>query len=124
MGTMNGFGLSRIGQISCARQDIDRAVDLLTRRLGIPFLFQVRRWLLPVREVRLLPPSGAGVRPSLLGPYFTVEDLDRRIGRGGARVAFPRRAHLIHRAEDHDSGWRSSRQRGEHPRLMAQRPKS
>ncbi len=103
---MAEHGLDRIGQISIAVHDLDRAVAFYRDTLKIPFLFQAPPGMAffdcgGVRLMLTLPDGGDDHGSSNV--YYRVDDIqavaEALAGRG---VEFERRPHLVAKLPDHD----------------------
>ena len=99
-------GLDRIGQISIAVHDLDRAVAFYRDVLKMPLLFQAPPGLAffdcgGMRLMLTLPDGGEDHHTSNV--YYRVEDIqgmaETLAGRG---VDFERRPHLVARLPDHE----------------------
>lgn len=106
MTTMPNIGISQIGQIAIAIQDLDRAVAFYRDTLGLPFLFQAPPGLafFQCGEVRLLLSRPEGVdstHASVL--YYKVADMQQAYATLQAHaVKFIDEPHLIAKLPDHE----------------------
>lgn len=105
--TNDGFGLTRIGQISVPVKDVDRAVAFYRDRLGMKLLFRAPPGLafFGCGDVRLM--LSVPEKPELVHPasiiYYSVEDIDAAQAALVARgVSFEHPPSLVHRAESYE----------------------
>jgi methylmalonyl-CoA/ethylmalonyl-CoA epimerase len=100
-------GLSRIGQVSMAVKDLDRAVRFYRDTLGLPFLFQAPPQLafFDCAGTRLLVevPTDEEFRHPGSVLYFAVDEIHRAHEALASRgVAFRQGPHLVARLPDRE----------------------
>jgi methylmalonyl-CoA/ethylmalonyl-CoA epimerase len=102
---VNGFGLSRIGQIAMTVHDLPRAVAFYRDVLGLRFLFEAPPAMAffdcgGIRLMMALPEREGAVAGQQFGSilYYTVPDIEQAASVLGARgVSFDRPPHLVAR---------------------------